>query len=36
MIAHETGVADTIDPFAGSYTVETLTNEIEKKRDAVY
>jgi len=31
MIAYETGVADTIDPFAGSYAVETLTNEIEKK-----
>ena len=31
MIAHETGVADTIDPLAGSYAVETLTNEIEKK-----
>jgi methylmalonyl-CoA mutase N-terminal domain/subunit len=31
MIAHETGVADTIDPLAGSYAVETLTSEIEKK-----
>ena len=31
MIAHETGVADAIDPLAGSYAVETLTSEIEKK-----
>jgi methylmalonyl-CoA mutase N-terminal domain/subunit len=28
IIAHETGVADTIDPLAGSYYIETLTNEI--------
>lgn len=31
IIAHESGVADTIDPFAGSYYIEDLTNEIEKK-----
>ncbi len=30
IIAHETGVANTVDPFAGSYHVEKLTNEIEK------
>ena len=30
VIAHETGAADTVDPFAGSYFVETLTSEIEK------
>ena len=29
IIAHETGVTDTVDPFAGSYYVENLTNEIE-------
>jgi len=29
--AEETGVADTVDPLAGSYYVEWLTNEIEKK-----
>jgi methylmalonyl-CoA mutase N-terminal domain/subunit len=28
IIAHETGVADTIDPLAGSYAVEALTSEI--------
>lgn len=31
IIAYESGVADTIDPFAGSYAVEAMTNEIEKK-----
>ena len=29
MLAHESGVADTVDPFAGSYFVESLTDEIE-------
>jgi len=29
IIAHETGVANTIDPVAGSYAIEKLTNEIE-------
>lgn len=31
IVAHESGVADTIDPLAGSYFVESLTDEIEKK-----
>ena len=31
VIAHESGVADTIDPLAGSYYVETLTDEIEAR-----
>jgi methylmalonyl-CoA mutase, N-terminal domain len=30
IIALETGVANTIDPVAGSYAIESLTNEIEK------
>jgi methylmalonyl-CoA mutase N-terminal domain/subunit len=30
IIAYESGVADTIDPLAGSYFVEALTNEIER------
>jgi methylmalonyl-CoA mutase, N-terminal domain len=30
IIAHETGVTNTVDPIGGSYFVETLTNEIEK------
>jgi methylmalonyl-CoA mutase N-terminal domain/subunit len=29
IIAHETGVVDVIDPLAGSYTIEALTDEIE-------
>jgi methylmalonyl-CoA mutase N-terminal domain/subunit len=31
VIAFESGVIDTVDPLAGSYFVENLTNEIEKK-----
>lgn len=31
IIAYESGVADTVDPLAGSYFVEYLTDEIEKK-----
>jgi len=30
IIAHESGVADTIDPLAGSYLVEYLTDEVER------
>ncbi len=31
IIAYESGVADTIDPMAGSYAVEYLTDEIERQ-----
>ncbi len=31
LIAHEIGVADTVDPLAGSYFIESLTSEIEKQ-----
>ncbi len=31
VIAYESGVADTVDPFAGSYAIEELTNQLEKK-----
>jgi methylmalonyl-CoA mutase N-terminal domain/subunit len=31
IIAYESGVADMIDPLGGSYAVESLTDEIEKK-----
>ncbi|MDO8672646.1 MAG: methylmalonyl-CoA mutase family protein, partial [Dehalococcoidia bacterium] len=34
ILAHETGVADTADPLAGSYYVESLTNEIEAQATA--
>jgi methylmalonyl-CoA mutase, N-terminal domain len=30
IVAYESGVPQTIDPLAGSYYIETLTNEIEK------
>jgi len=31
LIAYESGVADLVDPLGGSYAVEALTNEIEKR-----
>ena len=31
IIAHESGATDTVDPFAGSYYVESLTAEIERR-----
>ena len=31
IIAHESGVANTVDPLAGSYVVEYLTSEIERQ-----
>jgi methylmalonyl-CoA mutase N-terminal domain/subunit len=31
LIGYEIGVCDTVDPLAGSYFIEALTNEIEKK-----
>jgi methylmalonyl-CoA mutase N-terminal domain/subunit len=31
IVGHETGVANTIDPLAGSYYIESLTNEIERR-----
>jgi methylmalonyl-CoA mutase, N-terminal domain len=31
VIAHESGAADAVDPFAGSYFVESLTDEIEAR-----
>ena len=31
IIAHESGVADTIDPLAGSYFIEAMTDKIEKQ-----
>ncbi len=30
VLAHETGVTNTVDPVAGSYAIEHLTNEIER------
>ncbi len=31
ILAHESGAADTVDPFAGSYFVEALTDELETR-----
>src|SRR5450432_2921297 len=31
IIAFETGVTDTVDPLAGSYFIEALTDEVEKE-----
>ena len=35
IIAHELGVADTVDPLAGSYAIESLTDEIEQRAGAL-
>ena len=32
IIAHESGVPNTVDPLGGSYFVEALTDEIERQR----
>jgi len=36
IIAHESGAADTVDPLAGSYYVEWLTNEMEAEAEAYF
>jgi methylmalonyl-CoA mutase N-terminal domain/subunit len=33
IIAYESGVADTVDPLAGSYLIEYLTDEIERRAE---
>jgi methylmalonyl-CoA mutase N-terminal domain/subunit len=35
ILAHESGAADTADPFAGSYFIEALTDEIEEGAQAL-
>jgi methylmalonyl-CoA mutase, N-terminal domain len=35
ILGHESGAADTVDPFAGSYFVEALTDEIETSATAL-
>ena len=34
VVAHESGVADTVDPLAGSYFVEALTDKLEAEAEA--
>jgi methylmalonyl-CoA mutase N-terminal domain/subunit len=36
VLAYETGVPNTIDPLAGSYYVETLTDEMEAAAEAIF
>jgi methylmalonyl-CoA mutase N-terminal domain/subunit len=36
VIAHETGVANTIDPLGGSFYLEWLTNEMERRTYAMF
>ncbi len=36
ILAHETGVPNTIDPLAGSYYVETLTDELEAEAEELF
>lgn len=36
ILAEETGTADTVDPLAGSYFVEDLTDELEEKAMDIY
>ncbi len=36
LIAYETGVANTIDPLAGSYFIESLTNELEAEAERYF
>lgn len=31
ILAHESGIANTIDPLGGSYCIESLTNQLEEK-----
>ena len=35
ILAYESGAADTVDPFAGSYFVESLTDEIETRANGL-
>ncbi len=36
IIAHESGVTQVVDPFGGSYLVETLTNDLEREALAYF
>jgi methylmalonyl-CoA mutase N-terminal domain/subunit len=35
ILAHESGIADVVDPLGGSYAVEALTSEIEERARAI-
>ena len=34
ILAHESGIADTVDPLGGAYAIERLTDELEGKAEA--
>jgi methylmalonyl-CoA mutase N-terminal domain/subunit len=36
VLAHETGVTNTVDPLGGSYFVETLTNQMQKEAEEYF
>jgi methylmalonyl-CoA mutase N-terminal domain/subunit len=36
VLAHETGVPNSVDPLGGSYQVEALTNELERDAEAIF
>ncbi|MDX1394954.1 MAG: methylmalonyl-CoA mutase family protein [Gemmatimonadota bacterium] len=36
ILAHETGVPNTIDPLAGSYFIESLTDELEEEAETIF
>ena len=36
ILAYETGVANTIDPLAGSYYVESLTDQLEREAEEIF
>jgi methylmalonyl-CoA mutase N-terminal domain/subunit len=36
IIAHESGVTETVDPLAGSYFVEALTDELERRAEGLF
>ena len=35
VLAYESGLVDTVDPFAGSYVIEAMTDEVEAAADAL-
>lgn len=36
LIAHETGVINTVDPLGGSYFIESLTDKMEKQAEEIF
>jgi methylmalonyl-CoA mutase N-terminal domain/subunit len=36
ILAHETGIAEVIDPLGGSYYIEALTDQVEREAEALF